>query len=60
MGLGELEPGSGPRDPLALNPAPEAEFWNFYVSNIWWEDLDPRTHRMRVNASDARTSPTVR
>jgi hypothetical protein len=39
---------------IECDPMPGAEFWNFYASNIWWEDLDERSHRMTVNSSNAR------
>jgi hypothetical protein len=39
---------------IECNPMPEAEFWNFYASNIWWEDLNERSHRMTVNSSNAQ------
>jgi hypothetical protein len=50
-GLWRLEEGQALV--IECDPMPAAEFWNFYVSNIWWEDLNERSHRMKVNSSDA-------
>jgi hypothetical protein len=54
-GLWRLEPGRALV--VRSEPAPDAELWNFYGSNIWWEDVDDRSHRMKVNAATARSEP---
>ncbi|TML09126.1 MAG: DUF1214 domain-containing protein [Actinobacteria bacterium] len=38
---------------IDIRPAPKADFWNFYICNYWWEDIDDRHHRMNVNSSNA-------
>jgi hypothetical protein len=38
---------------IRCDPAPDAELWNFYISNIWWEDIDERSHRMCLNAGNS-------
>jgi hypothetical protein len=38
---------------IDVEPAPRAEFWNFYVSDAWWVTPDERHHRANIDSSTA-------
>jgi hypothetical protein len=52
-GLWRLQPGEALV--IDVDPLPDAEFWNFYASNIWWEDLEERSRPMKVNSANAKS-----
>jgi hypothetical protein len=50
-GFWRLQPGQ--TLVIRADPAPSADLWNFYVSNVWWEDIDERSFPMKVNSHGA-------
>ena len=38
---------------IKVQPAPDAAFWNFYISDYWWININQRHHRMNINSSSA-------
>jgi hypothetical protein len=41
---------------IDVEPAPRAEFWNFYISDAWWVTPDERHHRSNIDSSTAEVA----